>query len=63
MKIIKDNTRYYPRQETCHHCGSIIELEGRDDIHETNECGCGHMALNWLCPCCGKINTIYYDLN
>ena len=54
MKVIKDNYKKFPIEVTCEKCGSIIKLEGREDII-LNEYTC---EQTWNCCLCGMENQI-----
>lgn len=52
MKVIKDNYKKFPVEVTCEHCGSVILLEGSEDIYRSEN----SWRTIWICPLCQQKN-------
>lgn len=56
MKIIENNHDKFPIRVRCYNCGSVIELEDREELSQTDICE--ENEFFWTCPCCDMCNII-----
>lgn len=58
MKVIKDNYQKFPKEVTCSGCGSVILLEGGEDVYRAEH----SFATVWYCPLCQRKNRLEIDI-
>lgn len=54
MKVLKDNYKKFPKEVTCINCGSVILLEGGEDVYRVERSS----ATIWICPLCQQRNGL-----
>lgn len=60
MRIIEDNYNKFPIRVRCCECGSLIELESKEELSQTGVCEENEYFGD--CPCCERCNIIQIEL-
>ena len=58
MKVVKDNYKKFPIEVTCKNCGSVILLEGGEDLYRAEH----SLTTIWQCPLCQSKNNFETEI-